>query len=459
MFRTENLKWTVPLIAIALVCVAGAVLHLSARGALAQTSPPEMTVDSLINAMQARADTMGDLEGVLGHKMTVPIEGDWQGMPFNFMAPDSFIQFTGRPMSAADASPSSEDNAWRLFRGGEVFSRKAGSTAMLAAGRPHRGRSYGSNHETLIIVNLSPSDWFGPFREDLSMGGIEEVDGQSYYTLLDIDKPVPPGRRLMRYTLEDALKLTWTTRPRRKYYVNAQSFLCERVVLAKPFEFGDEETADPFAEATTDIIAENPQQVGGALLPTRYTKRYYGTSGVYQAREMTLHNLESKGTGAFAAAEFDPRALSPGPNPIVLRPAGRLEDLEKLAERERDDLGLLLTVAEGLAVHGQLDEAKAMLEQADAVAATGAPAEFQAEWDRIWRRLEPKLVIRDAREAPQLQRIYAERAARLRDLGDDKHAVHMDGRAAHYGQVADDAFQRAKELEVDHLIDTNAAGN
>ena len=74
-------------------------------------------------------------------------------------------------------------------------------------------------------------------------------------------------------------------------------------------------------------------------------------------------------------------------------------------------------------------------------------ADYVTERGRIGALLEFQRVEKEVVEAPQLQRIYAERAARFEALGDTTHAGDMASRAAHWQQVGEDALERALELD------------
>lgn len=417
-------------------------------GAAEESEASTMSPAALIAQMQQRADRIGGLSGVLGQQATVPAEGRWRGMPFAFRAPGSFVQHTGRVIETPGGPPVELTDRWRIFREGRVYCRSEGRTRMLRPGEAYRGLSYGDDPETLLLVNLMPKAWFGPFAGDLRVGPMERVDGTTYWTLWDVERPPPRGQTLLRYTLADTHMVLREPRRARKYYVNAESYVCERMVLAQRYREGDRLPADPFVTAAADVVAGDLRAVSGTQLPFSYTKRYFGESGVYQARRLTLHELRARGPASLAESDFDPYALTPGDPPVVMRPMERLEVLERLAETEREDVGLHLTLARKFTRVNHLEYAERALARADELAGESPGGDYAAVRADIWRRLGVKLVGRDLRQAPQLERIFTERAERFERLGDRRRAAQMRRRAEGWRELREDALARAEELNI-----------
>ena len=476
MFRRQNLRWTLP--AVALVCVAvGIAVLLSSRQAstaraavrdtgmaqavaiavtaAAEPAPPAgLTVQGLVGQMQGRANAIGGLEGVLGVQMTLPAQGAWKGMPFRYRAPDAFVELTGTKLTTPDGAPVSQDNAWRLFRAGEVYVRADGQTMKLMAGRDYKGLSYGDDAEALLLANLMPAAWFGAFTKDLRVAPDETVAGVSYHVLVDQEIMPARGQTMMRYEHNNEMVLTRQYRRARKYYVNATTLMCDRMVLGRQkLEWGGAEK-DPFLGATMDVVASDVGAAGGGQLPMTYTKRYYGTTGVYQAQALTLQGMAGKGPSSFAASDFDPKGLTPGQKPVVLRPMDRMEDLEKLAEGKNADAGLFLTLADDYTLEDDLKPAEEMLQKADALAPDG---DYAVERAAIWGALEPKTLARDLNDEPQMQRIYTERAARLRALGDDVHGAQMEAKASEHASALARAQARAQALKITAPVGTGGS--
>ena len=468
MFRRQNLKWTLPALAVVLLGAGVAMVVLSGRPASAvggaaavqtvvqtavaaavpaatgPSAPAGLTVQGLVGQMQGRANAVGGLEGVLGVQMTLPAQGPWRGMPFRYRAPDAFVELTGTRLASPDGAPVSQDNAWRLFRAGEVYARADGQTMKLLPGRDYKGLSYGDDPEALLLANLMPAAWFGAFSKDLKVGPDEAVAGVNYHVLVHWEMLAPEGQTLVRYVHNNEMLLAGQHRRARKYDVNATTLVCERMVLAKQTLEWIGWEGDPFLGATMDVVASDIGAAGGGQLPMTYTKRYYGTTGVYQAQALTLQGLVGKGPSSFAASDFDPKALSPGQKPVVLRPMERMEDLEKLAESQHDDPGLFLSLADDYTQEEDLKPAEEMLQKADALAPDG---DYAAERAAVWGALEPKMLARDLDEEPQLQQIYTERAARFRALGDDVHGAQMEAKAAEHGAALAQAQARAQALK------------
>lgn len=436
MFRRKNLKWTIPLLALLVACAVGGV-YLTVNGsAQAQTAPAPVDVSSLIGAMQARADKLQALSGVLGTRMTVPEEGAWRGVPFLYRAPDSYVRKEGYPMVSLQETPARKENAWQIYQQGHIYLRERDRTVMARPGEAYERRSYGSDTDALLMVNLMPRLWFEPYMRDLEAGPVEELGGQSYYTILDVQAPLAGGDQLVRFPR------LWPKRTPRKYFVNTHSYVCERLV------WGSDGKEQPFANAVRDLVGREVEQVGGAQLPTTYTLRLYSGSGVYFAMQTKLENLEVADPGAIAEAEFDAWALSPGPRPVVLRPTAQPEQLEELIARDPMDTGLWLSLADMYEIADQILEAEAVLAKADELFGSAVSDEFRKERSRIRGNLQTKLITYQLNQAPQLERIYAERAERFRALSDEVHAAAMEAQAARWRQVKEAALARAAALNM-----------
>jgi hypothetical protein len=228
MFKRKNLKWTV-LVALLGVALAGGVFLAVNRALLAQAGPAPMEVSALINAMQARADKLSGISGLLGTQMTVPAQGGWRGVPFLYKGPDSYVRKDGSVITSPDQTPAANEKTWEVFKSGYFYLREnpwheRGMTVMGHSGDTFETRSIGTDTDALLMVNLMPKAWFDPFMEDLKAGPVEQLDGKSYLTIVDVQPPVFGTSRLARH-----FELIHIRTPR-KYYVNAETYVCERLV-------------------------------------------------------------------------------------------------------------------------------------------------------------------------------------------------------------------------------------
>ncbi len=455
MFRRENMKWTVPLLAAAVLCVVVLIHPAPMVRVEAQAAPTPMGLEGLIDAMQARADGLPGLSGVLGMRMTAPEEGGWKGVPFLYRAPNCYVRQDGFPMASLEEEPRQQDNAWLIFKDGFVYSRrleqriggwldddgKAVSwtervpTVMARPGDTYRGFGCGTGADALLMVNLMPRAWLEPFEGDTEAGPIEEVDGKSYYTLLDVKEPLEGSDQLVTWPS------LWQRRTPRKYYINTESFVCERLV------WGSVDEEEPFANAVRDVVAGGVQAVGGAELPTVYTLRLFGPSGVHFALEARLEGLEVKDAASVGEASFDAYALA-GPTPVILRPTMELTDLEDYVGQHRSDVGAWLTLVDLYLTTQQVYRARDAYEAAMALVGESPPADFAMERERLWHDLHWWVVRTDLQLAPQEERIFAERAERFRQRGDAKKAAQMEARAQQYRQVKEAAMADAVELGI-----------
>jgi hypothetical protein len=452
MFRRQNLKWAVPLAVVLFVCVAAGVRLLVDGKAEAQTAPPPMAAAALVDAMQARAGGLSGLRGMLGVQVTAPRQEGWKGVPFLYRGPDGYARQDGRAVSARGEEPAEGEDAWTIFKGGYVYSRERARrlrgwaddlgeavswnerspTVMARPGDRVRGRSYGTDVDALLMVNLMPKAWFEPCMKDLSVGAVEEVDGRSYYTILDAPEPLEGSDQLVRWPE------LWQDRTPRKYYVNAASFVCERLV------WGAVGAPDAFAASGRDIIAGDVQDVGGSPLPLTYTLRFHGPSGVHFALQARLEELTVTSADAVAESSFDADALSP----VLLRRATELEDLEGYAAGHPDDADAWLSLADASNRTQQFFQARDALERATELAGAAPPLEFQAESARIWHELKYLLIPAELREAVQMERIYAERAARFGERGDGRRADEMAAQEARWRGLKESAVSRAQSFGV-----------
>jgi len=435
MFERENLKWTVGVLAVGGVCVVGLVLVALWRAASAQEA---VTLSGLIGAMQQRAEGLTGLSGMLGEQMTVPVQGPWSGVPFKFRGPASYVQLEGHRRSSPEEPPEETENAWILFWDGVLYHREGRRTERLDISLASGGDPVWEGPEVLLVVNLMPQAWFGSLSEHLRLGEPEEVAGKTYYTILEVEELPAPRERLIRYPVLHR----WTPREPRKYYVNPGTYVCERMVQGRS---GQE---DPFAGAVTDVVAEDIQQLGGRLLPMRYTKRFYTPKGVYLAVEMRLEGLEVKAASALPQEDFDPYALTPGPVPVVMRPGTEMEELEALAEQGTRDAGAWLSLARAYVTTRRFREAREVLEKASALFGEGAGEEFSAQKARIAEEVDLGIAREDVEQSSQLERIFAERAERFRQRGDEKHAAEMASRSERHREIREAALAKLKELGV-----------
>jgi len=440
MFKRKNLKWTV-LAALVGIALAGGVF-LAVNGVLfAQAGPAPMEVSALISAMQARADKLSGLSGLLGTEMTLPELGAWRGVPFLYKGPESYVRKDGSFITSPEQTPVATENTWEIFKAGYIYLRESprherGLTVMGRSGDTFETRSFGTDTDALLMVNLMPKSWFDPFMEDLKAGPVEQLEGKGYFTIVDVKPQVFGTSRLARH-----FELLHFRAPR-KYYVNAETYVCERLV------WGVEGKAEPFDPPVMDIVASDVQTIGGAALPLTYTLRTFAGPSPCFALETKVLNAAVMAASAITDGEFDAKGLSPGPMAVVMRPPGNLETLEQMASKQEMDPGAWLSLAATYAVAHDLKRAKQTLDKAEELFKGKVPDEFEYERAWIYSTFEKKYVAMQLQELPQFERIYADRAARFRARGDDVHANGMALKAAEYRQQKEAAVARAKELKM-----------
>lgn len=456
MFKRENIKWTIPAMVLVAACL-GAALYLTVGASVATGDPPEpppLTADAVVAAMQARAGSIGGLSGILGEQVKAPEQGDWKGVPFTFRGDGSYVRQDGSAIASPEATPQQTDNAWTIFKDGRYSVRpvrkqvtaakeaggatitlsERGRTVQVDVGQAVRGRVYGCDEEALLLANLMPGEWFGATMDDITLGADEVVDGVTYHVLLDVKEPLEGSKQLVRWP-----KL-WKERTPRKYYVNAANGICERVVFGSP----DEE--DPFANPVRDVVAGDVQSVGGALLPTTYTFRFYGPSGVHFSSEMKLQSLEAQSAESIADAAFDAEALTP--KGIVTRPSEDLDELAEYMVQHAEDAGGWLTLMDMYLTTGQVYKAKDAYDAAMEAIGEEWDDDFYAERERLWHDLNWHLVRRELNDAPQMEAIFARREARMRAKGDAHRADEWAARSDHYRQVKEAAVVKARDLGI-----------
>ena len=416
------------------------VLALGCSAVWAGESSPGL--DEIISGMQSRADQVGSLSGVLGRQVTVPVEGEWQGEPFRFRAPDSFIQLTGWTVDSPGESAVKEENAWHIVRDGVEYRRRGGRTRRVQPGTSWEDLAYSNGAETLLVANLMPRQWFGALEGRLRVGPVEEVGDSSYYTLIETKKNRGEREIQVRY---HEFRLRRMGRAR-KYYINADTFVCERIVLG--YREGPLEKPTGLDDPEGDIRASQIETVGeGGLLPLAYERRSFGDGGVYEAVKVTLEQLEARSADSFPDAEFSPQARTPGDRPIVLRP---MADFEKLRQKVKTDPtpSEVLTLASMYArmkfSHGR--KGMDVLKRGDELFEGQKPQGYQALRDELALELERDIVRRRKEEAPQMERIFRRRAERFRQQGDQDRADEMSQRADTWQQRAEEARQRWEEI-------------
>lgn len=405
---------------------------------------PALTAEQLVERMQGRADRVGSLSGVLARRVTAPIEGAREGDPFRFRAPGSFCQLRGWEVSEPGAEPEQVENAWQIVRGSEQYRRTEGRTYRVEPGSRYRDLAYEDAPETLLVANLMPAAWFGAFEEDLRVGPVEQVEGEAYYTLLDVEKRVYGPGELVRYPELSR----WDLRRGRRYYVNAETYVCERVALGRK-DRGHRGEAG-LESPTGDVIASQVEPAGGGgLLPLAYERRFFGDGGISKSVEVRLEDLQGRSEGSFGDSDFSPEAMSPGGRAVVLYPRARHEELRRLA-REEPSPGVLLSLA---GQYGRLrqchgEKGLAVLERADELfAGEDLPEEYWQIRAEVELELQRALVRRTLQEGPQMVRIYRRRAERFHRQGDDPRARKMEERADGWTRKVEEAKRRIWELQ------------
>jgi hypothetical protein len=222
--------------------------------------------------------------------------------------------------------------------------------------------------------------------------------------------------------------------------VNADTFVCERIV------WGQETGAEPFDRPVMDIVASDVREIGGAMMPATYTLRLFAGSAPYFALETKLQDIAVKGAGNLADSEFDAWAQSPGPLPVVLRPTANIEELEALVSKKEMDTGAWLSLAFMYATATDFERAKQTLDGSEELFNGKATAEFERGRAKFWGDLEQDYVAFQLQQLPQLERIYADRADKLRARGDGVHADQMAAKSAEYRQAKEAAMARAEQL-------------
>jgi hypothetical protein len=447
MFKRKNLKWTIPVGVAVVVCVAGAYVALMA-GARAQTAPPPLSPAQIIQAMQARANSLGALSGVLGMQVIAPAQEAWKGVPFLYKSPDRYLRQDGYAVSSLAETPAKRDDSWTMFKSGHVYVRgkelhlvgegkgtswtEKPPTLVAKPGEVVEARAFGCDVDALLLVNLMPQAWFAPHMADLTAGAIEDVGGRSFYTVIEDGKAVHGDNQLVRWPglLQNRTPL--------KYYVNAESFICERMV------WGAADDPDAFGASQRDIVASDLQQAGGSPLPLTYTLRFHGPSGVHFALQAKLENLNVMGGDAVGEGSFDAQALSA----VVLQATEGPDELQDYVAGKPNDASAWLSLADAYNRTLQAYKARDALQKATELAGEQPTAEFRLASALLWHDLKYKVVRKQLEDAPQFERIYAERAERLRERGDQRHAADMDAKAGQWRQVKEDALARAAALNM-----------
>ena len=375
-----------PAMAVALFVIGGVVR--------ADAPAEPMEVGALIEAMQARADGLAGLSGVLGTAMSVPGQGKWSGVPFVFRAPDCYARKDGYVARVPGEEPAKQDDAWCIYKAGWLYVRPKAVTLRGGGGDPGKTVSmprgqcrkvrpgylvevydhrtdfdknvWGNDTDVLLMVNLMPGSWFAAVMDDLKAGPIEDLAGRPCYTVLDVQPPPKEGQP----------RSLCSRRAPRKYYVNAETFVCERLV------WGSEKKEDPFEGAGKDSVAGSVQKVGGVLLPTTYALRSCNKSGVYFALESTLQDLEVKQADSVPDAEFDAYGLYPEPLPLIWQPMADAAELEAHLATNPDDVGAWLSLADTYYIGRDYAKARDALTRADELVAGKECAEYS--FDRDW---------------------------------------------------------------------------
>jgi hypothetical protein len=400
-------------------------------------------VDEIVSRMQSRAGKVGSLSGVVARRVTSPVAGQWKRDPFQFQAPDRFLQKTGWSVESPGAEPVKEKNAWHIVRGGVEYRRRGGRTYRVRPGSSWEELAYGTGPETLLMVNLMPGEWFGALEKRLRVGPVEESGGTTYYTLVETRRNRDRHEALVRYHDIRNRRLGRA----RKYYVNSETFVCERIVLGN--QEGPETESTGLEDPTGDITASDIQEVGGGgLLPLSYERRSFGEDGeVYQSVAMEVEDLTSRSKGAFSDAEFSPQGRTPGQDPIVLRPMADFEELREKVKTDPtpSDVLTLASMYAGMKFsHGR--KGLKVLERGDELFKGRKPQGYGKIRKELARKLKRALAKRQKREAPQLEKIYRRRAQRFRRQGDSGRAEEMSSRADSWQKRAKEAKQKLKEL-------------
>ncbi len=435
MFKKRGVRVIVPVFVVLVVGV-GAAIHLAGGPeAKAQTTYPSLTPDQLVSAMQARADGLSGLTGVLGTRPVIPSEGDWSGVPFAFQGPARYVREDGQMVSSPGAAPVTQANAWQMFVDGEVYLREGSTTFVARSGYWWRDRVAGCGPDALLMVNLAPRAWFDAFKWQVHGGTIEEVGGRSYYTLTYVSPGLGPDD-MIRFR-----ELHPKGTPR-KYYIDPESFVCERIVYGVHGAFA------PFADPAGDVVATEVVPVGKVLLPVKATMRTFQDGAVVAAAEVSLHDLSVVSAGQLADGAFEPLTRSPGPKPIILRPAADIDELKEAAARGEADPGEWLMLAWKWYQVSEHKLAAETLERASDQFAGQVPEDFEIVKARIWEEVEPALVNMRLQVAPQARDMFKARAARFRERGDPVHADDMASQAGRWQAVYDAASARATELGI-----------